>query len=1244
MRIVVDLQGCQAVNRFRGIGRYSLSFTKALVRNRGEHEVFLALNGLFAESIEYIRAEFNELLPQKNIYVWYPPAGFSCKVAEDKWRCSVSVQIREAFLASLHPDIIHVSSFFEGYNDDVVTSAHSFEHYIPVSVTVYDLIPLVYKDIYLDDPIIRSWYHKKIEQLRHADLFLTISEFSREDLIKYLDVPEKRILNISTAVDSHFKILPSKSLNERQIRRKYNLFRPFVMYTGGIDFRKNIEGLIKAYAALPNYIRKQHQLSIICSIEPDDEERLTKLASDVGLAAEDIIFTGFVSDNDLVALYNLCKLFVFPSLYEGFGMPLLEAMSCGAPVIAGNNSSLPEVVGCREALFDSKNIGSITEKLKLVLTDDVLRNQLKRHGVKRSHKFVWDKCAFRAIKSFELLCKEFQGQKEITFSKSNRLKLAYISPLPPIRSGISGYSVELLPALSKYYDIDVIVKQNNVSELNFDTNIKIRDVEWFQKNFKTYDRIIYQFGNSVFHHHMFGLLHLIPGVVDLHDFFLSGSIASMAVKDGQADPLLGELYNSHGYTAVYESVQTCNRDDIIWKYPCNFSVLQDSLGIIVHSKFTRKLAMEWYHGNSTSDTCAYVPLVRVPFHDITTGDRKKARRLLGFSEDEFIICSFGIPGETKLSHRLLQAWLHSDLFADERCILLYVGAHANDSYISGMHADIEYWGLSDRVQFTGWLEPELFNNYLIAADAAVQLRTKSRGEMSAAVLDCMNYALPTVVNANGSFGELPDDTVYKLPDIFSGRQLVEALELIWRDDIYRKKLGYLAKEYVNIYHLPELCAGRYFEAIERFYRSALTGTRMLTKTIASNASADICNFEMLSIADAVNRSIVKPYASKQLFLDISELSQKDIGTGIQRVVRNLLEKIIEDPPAGYRVEPIYATVGHGYRYARKFTNNFLGYLNNDMSDDPIDYQAGDFFLGLDLQPLVTAKHKDFFRQLRIDGVQVQFVVYDLLCVLMPKYFVPGAAEMFTRWLEVVGESDGAICISRSVARELRKWVNGHEFDRIRPFTISWFHLGAGLEQHKLSPEILDDDATLKKIFSGKPVFLMVGTVEPRKGHKQVLRAFESLWRDGLDVNLLVVGKQGWLVNTLTKKIHNHSECNKRLFWLENVTDETLDSIYRLATCLVAASEGEGYGLPIVEAAQYGLPVIARDIPVFREIGGRSVFYFKGNESTSLTSALQKWLQLYELGQHPCSKGMNWLTWEQSAEQLISRLGINSIVD
>ena len=209
--------------------------------------------------------------------------------------------------------------------------------------------------------------------------------------------------------------------------------------------------------------------------------------------------------------------------------------------------------------------------------------------------------------------------------------------------------------------------------------------------------------------------------------------------------------------------------------------------------------------------------------------------------------------------------------------------------------------------------------------------------------------------------------------------------------------------------------------------------------------------------------------------------------------------------------------------------------------------------------------------------------------------------------------------------------------RDRPFSTDWFHLGADVENSDPSRGLPKNANQVIGLLSARPTFLSVGTIEPRKAQAQALAAFELLWSEGLEVNLVFVGKQGWMVEALVEKLNNHQELGKRLFWLEGISDEYLEKVYANSTCLIAASEGEGFGLPLIEAAQHKLPIIARDIPVFREVSQEHAFYFSGVAPQRLASSVGKWLELHGRNEHPQSAGLKHLSWNESAAELMRGL-------
>ena len=1239
MRMVIDLQGAQAGYRNRGIGRYTLALSQAMLRNRGEHEIFLALNGFYPDTIEPIRAAFQDLLPQENIRVWHAHGPVSHADAANAWRRRAAELTREAFLASLSPTVVLVCSLFEGLMDYGVTSIGCLSQTVPTATVLHDLIPLVNRSIYLDDPAVALWYENKLAHLRRSDLLLANSESSRQEGIDYLGFSADSVVNISAAADAQFSVRAIGASRQAELRQRYGIVRPYVLYTGGIDPRKNIEGLIRAYACLPAGLRLTHQLAIVCSMQPQDRSRLEALAKDHGLEQDELMLTGYVPEEDLVALYNLCKVSAFPSWHEGFGLPALEAMACGRAVVGANTSSLPEVIGYPAALFDPFDDASIAGKLEQVLTDEAFRHTLERHGLEQAKNFSWDRSAQTAIAALEGLAARGEATRTMPAKPPQRPRLAYVSPLPPERGDISDYSAELLPELARHYAIDVVVAQDAVTTPWIKANCPIRTVDWFLTHAGRFDRVLYHVGNSNVHQPVFALLQAVPGVVVLHDFFLADSVAHMECHGAAPNGWADALYTGHGYAAVWNRFHAADGEDTVWKYPCNLAVLQNAQGVIVHSDYSRRLARHWYGPHAGRDW-SVVPPLRPPAR-INAQSRSRARAALGLGEDDFVVCSFGLVGPIKLSHRVLDAWLASPLAASEQCALVFVGENESGKYGQNLLQAINQSGFAARIHVTGWADASVFQQYLAAADAGVQLRTGSRGEVSGAVLDCMNYGLATVVNAHASMADLPDDGVWKLPDEFTDAQLAAALSALWRDTGSRRTLGDRARQIIRDRHAPRACADQYFAAIERFQQAAATGVPALTRAIAHSEPASAAPDEWLALAEAIDRSIAPPLTQRQLFVDVSELAQRDAKSGIQRVVRSILQEWLKQPPDGYRVEPVHATADQpGYRYARQFTLGFLGCQADILGDEPIAYYAGDVFVGLDLQPEIAPAQNSVYQAMRRQGVSVQFVVYDLLLLQLPHCFPDVGASFFERWLNVVAQADGAVCISKSVADELATWLEAHGPKRDRPFMLNWFHLGANFDRSVPTAGLPGNASTVIAGLRTRPSFLMVGTVEPRKGHAQALAAFEALWAQGENVNLAIVGKQGWMVDRLAEKLRAHPELGNRLFWLEDISDEFLEKVYAASTCLIAASEGEGFGLPLIEAARHKLPIIARDIPVFREVAGGHAAYFDGKAPGDLAHCIIAWLRLHAAGRHPTSAGMPCLTWAESAKQLIEAVKIN----
>jgi glycosyltransferase involved in cell wall biosynthesis len=862
-----------------------------------------------------------------------------------------------------------------------------------------------------------------------------------------LGLREERVINISSAIDGHFKPRHIGRYEEEALRIRYGLTRSFVMYTGGIDARKNIERLIEAYAQLAPSLRRLHQLAIVCSVQDFDRKRLMELASRNTLQADELILTGYVPDDDLVALYNLCHLFIFPSLHEGFGLPALEAMACGAPVIGANTSSIPEVIGREDALFDPAHPQTIAKALNHALTDEGFRQDLRAHAPKQAAKFSWVESAQRALQAFEALSDrsrdEHHTQVHIT---SLRPRLAYVSPVPPEQSGIADYSAELLPELARYYDIVLILDQANGEHPWLSPNFPSRSVPWFKTNAHGFDRILYHFGNSAYHKHMFGLLAQHPGVVVLHDFFLSGAINWMDIAGGFPGMFLQTLYASHGYPALLTE-KSNGRETAIWTYPCNKTVLEQAVGVIVHSRYSINGANQWYGTNTTTDWCLIPHLRSVSLRR----DRNESRRQLGLNPDDFVVCSFGMLGPSKLNLRLLQTWLSSTLAQDPHCHLVFVGENQIGDYGNNLLRMIKRSSLHSRIRITGFVSPDLYRAHLDSADVAVQLRGQSRGETSRAVLDCLAHGLPLIINANGPMSDYPEDIMIKLPDDFCDAALTEALERLWRDMALRSQLAEAGTGYMREHHHPSDIGALYYGAIEHFAREGSHAIYRRSLKSLSNIASPVAPTEddLMATATCISSNRLKA-RPKHLLVDVSGIVQRDARASLQPYIHGTLLHLLHHPPSGFRVEPVYMQ-GQYYRYARKLTSTILN-INTILEDDILDIQCGDVYLGLAPLALFAPSCNDNLGLFPILGVEVYFIVYDLAPILKSDCSMHSGDLLFRSWFsKALPITDGLICTSEKAADELKVWLEEHPLNRVKPIKIAYFHICEGDDEQQTIP-------------------------------------------------------------------------------------------------------------------------------------------------------------------------------------------------
>jgi glycosyltransferase involved in cell wall biosynthesis len=412
MKILVDLQCCQSSSRLGGIGRYSTALVKAMIRQGKKHEFYLMINDNLPNTNE-VRNKFSALVSPERILTINLPRG-TAELLFNRHKAHLAELVLERFISDLNPDIFFVTSFFENPGEDVVASIGKIFPASRTAVILYDLIPLVMKEQYLSRKVVQNIYLHKISEIRNAGIILAISDYSREEAVTVGKFDVSAVKNISSAVDESFK--PRKVSNSRksELFKKYGIQSNFIMnVSSNIDLRKNYRGLIEAFSLLSQDLQAMYQLLIVGKDFGQIISELLKLAKKFGVNSDRVRFTGHVCDDDLIDLYNLSSLFVFPSLREGFGLPVLEAMSCGVPTIGSNTTGVSEVLGRVDTSFDPTNTESIAKLMTAALTDLDFRKSLTLHAVSHASRFSWDLSARRALEFMEQRILELK----LSFSK-----------------------------------------------------------------------------------------------------------------------------------------------------------------------------------------------------------------------------------------------------------------------------------------------------------------------------------------------------------------------------------------------------------------------------------------------------------------------------------------------------------------------------------------------------------------------------------------------------------------------------------------------------------------------------------------------------------------------------------------------------------------------------------------------------------------------------------------------------------
>lgn len=783
MKLLLDLQGAQGGSRHAGLGRYTLELALAIAAGRGPHEVHVLLNAARPEAAAALEAMFAPLLGRGAIHRFTPPQGSAAGTDPHHPLRRAAELIRAQAVLAVAPDVLHVGSPFEGWNEPLVTT---WPEALPRPVTVatlHDLIPLSHPKDYLEGAWraagLVPWYARHVLELGRMDGLLCNSEATRQEGLRHLDLPAEALLTVGGGVSAAF----APGAGPAPLAGRY------VLCLGLNDIRKNEARLIQAFALLPAELREGLVLAVTGSVP---EAHLHALAAQAGLAAEAVRHLGFVEEAALPVLYAGAALFVLPSLAEGFGLPLAEAMASGAPFCASDRGAMPEVAGRADVLFDPENPADMARVMGRILGDAGFTEELRAYGPARAAGLTWQAAAARAWAGFEA----WAGP-----ARAPLPRLAMTGPLPPEPSGIADYTAELVPALARHYAITLVSAERPRDGLL--AGLPWMPLDGFAPHLWHFDRVLHQVGNSHLHHTQHAmLLPLRPATTVLHDVGLPEYRRWAA---GESRPaLLAALYRNHGYPALLAALEG-DAGAVAQSLPMSAEVLENSAGVIVHSEAALGMLRDAY-GTPALEQARVVPHLR---RRLDLPPRQAARARLGLDPERLVIASFGACVPKKLPLPLVRALAASGLEAE----LVFAGG-AQPGLPGVIEAEARAAGVGQRVRVTGQLDRAAYEDWLAAADIAVQLRGRHQGESSGAVADAMAAGLPCIVNAMGSLAELPREAVLCLPPAPEVAELAEALGALGRDAARRAALGAAGRAHVASVLSPARIAEAYAQAIE----------------------------------------------------------------------------------------------------------------------------------------------------------------------------------------------------------------------------------------------------------------------------------------------------------------------------------------------------------------------------------------------------------------------------------------------
>ena len=821
MRIGIDLRLLAGGERVagRGMGRYTVEQLRQVSRLASGHELvlFCRADADLGPLGEEIRSH------PRTSWVWLPPLngrpGLELNRSADVLRGTAELQrhLIEQDLAVFHATApCHLGDLVPARLDAC-----------PLVATHYDAIPLVYPRHYLvhGSEHARA-YERGLELVRRAEAVVAISEHARQEARLYVGAHGDRIRVAYPVAAPCFRPL-AESERERRLaplRERFALRGEYLLCLSHLHHSKGLPTLFAAYERLSADLRAGLPLVLAASLDPAEEATIQKRAEHAGIAPS-LVLAGQMSDDELATLYNGATLLVHPSRREGFGLPVLEAMACGLPVIATRGGALPELAGDAAVMTPPADAAALSEAIARLHRDAELRRELGRRGRERAAQFRGEELGMRTLRAYEEAAQRRPP--------SGRFRLAMWTPVPPQESGIAEYALELGEELADGADIELFVDDGVLPRPELAAAAAARHFHEFAPRHRRcpFDAIVYQVGASSFHLYMAEPLRQWPGIVTLHDLTWGALVHRFASIWGDEGAFERELRSAEGDEALSEYRRLRESDAAaLGERLEEFFSRRDMLAPIVAASLAQVVHLPHAAARLAAHAGSRVVVlpmgVRDPRLALAGCGAAEVRRGHGIEESAFLVGVFGIIDPVKRLHVALQAFAALALEFPES-LLVVVGSCPDSAYERRLRALAAALGVADRVLFLGRVGHREFERLLLVCDVVVNLRYPFREQMSATLARAVAAGKPVVVTEIPGWEHLPPSFCLRVaPDDAEVERLTDHLRLLAAEPAARRRMGSAARAFYDREATLETMAEGYRHLLAKVYGRPLGPPRV----------------------------------------------------------------------------------------------------------------------------------------------------------------------------------------------------------------------------------------------------------------------------------------------------------------------------------------------------------------------------------------------------------------------------------